>query len=67
MSDMLAKINGEVSFWQYPDSMGMDDLLTSCADMVEAEESRMKDRERAVKEHEERDRDLGKKVKPKSA
>lgn len=36
-------------------------------DMVEAEERRMKDREQAVKEHEERDRDLGKKIKAKSA
>jgi hypothetical protein len=35
--------------------------------MVEAEERRMKDREQAIKEHEERDRDLGKKVSPKSA
>jgi hypothetical protein len=35
-------------------------------DMVEAEERRMKDREQAIKEHEERDRDLGKKVKPRS-
>jgi len=35
-------------------------------DMVEAEERRMKDREQAIKEHEERDRDLGKKIKPKS-
>jgi hypothetical protein len=31
--------------------------------MVEAEERRMKDREQAVKEHKERDRDLGKKDK----
>lgn len=36
-------------------------------DMVEAEERRMKDREQAIKEHEERDRDLGMKVKPRSA
>jgi len=36
-------------------------------DMVESEERRMKEREEAIKEHEERDRDLGKKVKPKSA
>jgi hypothetical protein len=35
--------------------------------MVEAEERRMKDREQAVKEHEERDRDLGKKASPRNA
>jgi len=34
--------------------------------MVEAEERRMKEREQAIKEHEERDRDLGKKVKPRN-
>ncbi|KAF2432146.1 hypothetical protein EJ08DRAFT_669502 [Tothia fuscella] len=36
-------------------------------DMVEAEERRMKDRQQAIKEHEERDRDLGKKTKAKTA
>jgi len=35
-------------------------------DMVEAEERKMKEREEYIKEHEERDRDLGKKFKPKS-
>jgi len=35
-------------------------------DMVEAEERRLKDREQAIKEHEERDRDLGKKIQPSS-
>jgi len=34
--------------------------------MVDAEERRLKDREQAIKEHEERDRDLGKKVNPRS-
>jgi hypothetical protein len=36
-------------------------------DVVDAEEQRMKNREQAIKEHEERDRDLGKNMKAKVA
>jgi hypothetical protein len=53
-------------FRYIPDQLKLELDANGCADMVEAEEHRMKDREQAIKEHEERDRDLGKKTKTKS-